>query len=167
MDEWESAAHGLAGQVAALAMERGITLATAESCTAGLVSHLLGRTPGVSTVFLGGIVAYANEAKRNLLDVPAELLDRHGAVSEAVALAMARGARTRLSADLAVSTTGIAGPGGGSPEKPVGLVYIAVVSGQSEQCIRFQFAGDRQENIHASATSALTLLRAALMGINA
>ncbi|HXT38372.1 MAG TPA: CinA family protein [Chloroflexota bacterium] len=167
MDEWESAAYSLAGQVAGLAMERGITLATAESCTAGLVSHLLGRTPGISAVFLGGIIAYANEAKRTLLDVPAELLDRHGAVSEPVALAMARGARIRLNADLAVSTTGIAGPGGGSPEKPVGLVYVAVVSSQGERCNHFQFEGDRQENIHAAAISALTLLRAALMGTTA
>jgi len=167
MDEWESAAHGLAAQVAVLAMERGITLATGESCTAGLVSHLLSRTPGVSTVFLGGIVAYANEAKRNLLDVPADLLDRHGAVSEAVALAMARGARARLNADLAVSTTGIAGPGGGSAEKPVGLVYIAVVSDEGGRCLRFQFGGDRQENVLAAATEALAMLREALCESNA
>ncbi|MGH2410823.1 MAG: CinA family protein, partial [Chloroflexota bacterium] len=164
MDEWESTARSLAGQMAVLAMERGITFATAESCTTGLVSHLLGRTPGVSAVFLGGIVAYSNEAKRSLLDVPPELLDRHGAVSEPVALAMARGARSRFSADLAVATTGIAGPGGGSPEKPVGLVYIAISSAAGENCRRYQFHGPRYAIMLAAATEALALLRDALPG---
>jgi len=155
--------RALAHQVATLAIDRGVTLATAESCTTGLVAHLLGRTAGVSAVFLGGIVAYANAAKRDLLGVPAALLARHGAVSEPVARSMALGARERFGAALAVSTTGIAGPGGGSSEKPVGLVYIAISSGEGERCRRFQFRGDREDTMLAAAVEALAMLREALL----
>ena len=107
-----------------LCRERGLTLATAESCTGGLVAARLTSVPGSSDVFLGGVVAYANEVKEAELDVPAEVLAEHGAVSAETAAAMARGARERLGADVAVAVTGIAGPGGGTPEKPVGLVYL-------------------------------------------
>jgi PncC family amidohydrolase len=163
MDEAENAARVVADRVATEAMALGISLATAESCTVGLISHLLGRTPGVSAVFLGGIIAYGNEAKRDLLDVPAELLARHGAVSEPVALAMARGARARFGAALAVSTTGVAGPGGGSMEKPVGLVYIALSSTAGEDCRRFQFAGRRDTIMFGAACEALKLVLASLV----
>jgi PncC family amidohydrolase len=152
----------LAAKVAALALERRTTLATAESCTGGMVAGLLTDIAGVSAVYLGGVVAYANEAKRDLLAVPEELLVAHGAVSEPVALAMARGARTGLQADLALATTGIAGPGGGTEQKPVGLTYIAVAGARGEQCRRFRFEGDRAENRVAAAREALVLILEAL-----
>src|SRR5205823_10547788 len=107
-----------------LCRAEGVTLATAESCTGGLVAARLTSVPGSSDVFLGSVVAYSDEVKRAELDVPAELLERHGAVSAEVAAAMARGARARLGADVAVAVTGIAGPGGGTEEKPVGPVYV-------------------------------------------
>lgn len=156
------AAQALAATVANLAIARGVTLATAESCTGGLVAHLLTRTPGVSAIFLGGIVAYANEAKRDLLGVDWDLLLVHGAVSEPVALAMARGARARFGSALAVSTTGIAGPGGATAEKPVGLVFIAISGSDGEACSRFRFDGDRAENIAEAAHAALLLLQGRL-----
>jgi len=112
--------------VAALAAQKNITLAVAESLTGGLVMNRLCHIPGISAHFLGGCVAYANEAKVSQLGVPAELIAQHGAVSGEVAEAMARGAKERFGADLAVSTTGIAGPGGGSDAKPVGLAYIGI-----------------------------------------
>ena len=148
-----------AAEVASLAMASGTSLVTAESCTGGLVAALLAQQPGVSAVLLGGIVAYANEVKRDLLGVPEELLVAHGAVSEPVALAMARGACRVVGAALAVATTGVAGPGGGSVEKPVGLVYIAVATGQDATCWRFRFDGDRAENILAATGEALRVLR--------
>jgi PncC family amidohydrolase len=152
----------LAAEVADLAIQRGTTLCTAESCTGGMVAQLLTRTPGVSAVFLGGIVAYANRAKVELLSVGGGMLEMHGAVSDQVARAMACGARARFHADLAVSTTGVAGPAGGSPEKPVGLVYVAVSGDALDLCSRFQFGGDRSENTVAAAYEALLLLRQAL-----
>ncbi len=116
----------LASVVLAALRQRGETLAVAESCTAGGVGAALGAVPGASDVFIGGVIAYANQIKQALLGVPADTLASHGAVSEAVALAMAEGARRCTGADWAVAVTGIAGPGGGSAEKPVGLVYFAV-----------------------------------------
>ena len=107
-----------------LCRERGLTLATAESCTGGLVAARLTSVPGSSDVFLGGVVSYANEVKTAALGVPEDVLAAHGAVSAETAAAMAEGARRRLDADVAVAVTGIAGPGGGSDEKPVGLVYV-------------------------------------------
>ena len=104
----------------------GLKLAVAESCTGGLVGERLTNIPGSSDVFLGGVIAYHNDVKRKLLGVRAEDMERFGAVSEEVALQMAAGVRERLGADVGVSVTGIAGPGGGTPEKPVGLVWIAI-----------------------------------------
>jgi PncC family amidohydrolase len=152
----------LAERVASLAIARGISVATAESCTGGLIAHLLTEIPGISAVFPGSIVAYANAAKADLLHVPLDDLQRYGAVSESVALAMARGARAAFAADLAVSTTGIAGPGGATPTKPVGLVYIAIATGAGERCERYLFQGTRRENIAAATGAALDLLYAAL-----
>jgi nicotinamide-nucleotide amidase len=152
--------------VAELVVERaralGHTLATAESCTGGLVGARLTDVPGASDVYAGGVVAYSNEAKRRQLGVPAELLDRHGAVSAEAAEGMAEGARAALGADVAVAVTGIAGPGGGSPEKPVGLVYIAVAAPAGRSTQRFTFSGDR-ETVRARATAqSLHALRRAL-----
>ena len=123
------------GARAALCRERGLTLATAESCTGGLVAARLTSVPGSSDVFLGGVVSYANEVKARALGVPEEVLREHGAVSAETAAAMAAGARARLGADVAVAVTGIAGPGGGTAEKPVGLVYLHASGPDGERAI--------------------------------
>jgi PncC family amidohydrolase len=153
----------LADAVARRAMARRVCLATAESCTGGLVAHLLTRTPGISDVFMGGIVAYSNVAKHEILGVPMDMLKAHGAVSDPVARTMASGAFALLRANLAVSTTGVAGPGGGSPEKPVGLVFIAVAGPSTDICARFHFAGDRADTVMAATYEALKLLDSALL----
>ena len=152
----------LASAAATQALALGISIATAESCTTGLVAHLLGQTPGISAVFPGGIVAYGNETKRDMLGVDQHLLDRFGAVSEPVAIAMARGAREALGALVGVATTGIAGPGGGTAVKPVGLTFVAVSSPTGDSCARFCFLGNRAENMASAAEAALSLLLAAL-----
>ena len=137
----------------------GLTLATAESCTGGLVSARLTDVPGSSDVFLGGIVSYSNEAKMRQLGVSPEVLERHGAVSAEAAEAMAEGARTALGADAAVSVTGIAGPDGGTPEKPVGLVFISAVTPDRATTERIVLSGDR-EAVRGRATAlALHTLR--------
>jgi nicotinamide-nucleotide amidase len=133
--------------------ERGLTLATAESCTGGLVAARLTAVPGSSDVVAGGVIAYAETVKEQVLGVPAALLAAHGAVSAEVAAAMARGARERLGADVGVSVTGIAGPGGGSAEKPVGLVFIHASSEHGERAARTDFPGDR-DTIRARAVVA-------------
>ena len=115
--------------IVCLLAERNLTLATAESCTGGLVAHRITNVPGASKVFLGGIVAYSNEAKKKFLGVRPESLSRHGAVSAAVAREMAEGARKKFGADLAIAITGIAGPSGGTKAKPVGTVFIALAGG--------------------------------------
>jgi nicotinamide-nucleotide amidase len=141
---------------------RGWTLATAESCTGGLVGARLTDVPGASDVFLGAVVAYADEVKRQALGVPEELLLRHGAVSAEAAEAMAAGARTTLAADAAVAVTGIAGPGGGTPEKPVGLVYVGLQTPETSATWRVQLPGDR-EAVRTRATAlALHRLRGLL-----
>ncbi len=138
---------------------RGLTLATAESCTGGLVGGRLTDVPGSSDVFLGGVVAYSDAAKATALGVPAELLAEHGAVSAEVAEAMARGARAALGADVAVAVTGIAGPGGATAEKPVGLVFLHASGPDGELPRRLDFPGDR-ETIRTRATvAALHLIR--------
>jgi nicotinamide-nucleotide amidase len=142
--------------VAELVVDRcralGLTLATAESCTGGLVGARLTDVPGASDVYAGGVVAYSNAAKQRQLGVPGRVLERHGAVSPEAAEAMADGARSALKTDVAVAVTGIAGPGGGSPEKPVGLVYVAVAAPEERVTRRFVFTGDR-ETVRARATA--------------
>jgi nicotinamide-nucleotide amidase len=143
---------------------RTVRLATAESCTGGLLAKMLTDEPGSSAFLAYGFIAYANEAKTQLLGVETELIERHGAVSEAVASAMARGALERTSADLALSITGIAGPDGGTPTKPVGTVCIALAwrSPSAEAVVSartFQFPGDREMIRDRSAKMALSLLR--------
>ena len=117
-----------AERVAELLKKHNRTVATAESCTGGLIAKLLTDIPGSSEYFIEGVVAYANQAKTRLLGVPTELITEHGAVSKQVAVAMALGCRAKSGADFALSTTGIAGPTGGTPEKPIGLVYIALAN---------------------------------------
>jgi nicotinamide-nucleotide amidase len=136
-----------------LCRARGLTLATAESCTGGMVATRLTGVPGASDVFRGSVVAYANGAKEAGLGVSAELIAEHGAVSAEVAAAMAAGARERLNVDVAVAVTGVAGPGGGTPEKPVGLVFAHAVGPDGEKSVRTELPGDR-ETIRGRATAA-------------
>ena len=136
-----------------LCRARGLTLATAESCTGGMVASRITAVPGASDVFVGSVVAYAKAVKEAGLDVPAELLATYGAVSAEAAAAMAVGARRRLGADVAVAVTGVAGPGGGTPEKPVGLVFAHAVSPDGEKSVRTELPGDR-DMIRGRATAA-------------
>jgi nicotinamide-nucleotide amidase len=142
-----------------LCRERGLTLATAESCTGGMVAQRLTSIPGSSAAFVGAIVAYADEVKSTELGVPAEVLERNGAVSSETAAAMAQGARERLGTDVAVAVTGIAGPDGGSDEKPVGLVYLHAVGPNGARGVDFVFPGDRESIRRRAAVTALHLVR--------
>lgn len=142
-----------------LLKERGLTLATAESCTGGLVAARLTAVPGASDVFLGAVVAYSNEVKAAQLGVPEDVLAAHGAVSEQAAAAMAHGARTQLGADVAVAVTGVAGPGGGTEEKPVGLVFLHAAGPAGELARRLDFPGDRETIRQRAAVAALHLAR--------
>ncbi len=146
-----------ASAVLALLRERGRTLAVAESCTGGLVSAALTSVPGASLSFKGGVVAYDNAVKVSQLGVGARTLEAAGAVSEATAREMARGARERLGADLGLSTTGVAGPDGGTPEKPVGLVWIALDDGDA-RAHRLELRGDRDAIQRRATTAALGIL---------
>jgi nicotinamide-nucleotide amidase len=145
--------------VLALLEARGLRLATAESCTGGMVAARLTGVAGASRAFVGGVVAYANEVKEGELGVSAELLERYGAVSPEAARAMAQGARERLGADVAVAVTGIAGPDGGTPEKPVGLVYLHVEGPDGGIGREFSFPGDRGSIRARSTVGALHLVR--------
>jgi PncC family amidohydrolase len=149
---------GLAERLQGIGLGRGVTVAVAESCTGGLVADAITDVPGSSGYFLGGVVSYADAAKRDLLGVPAEVLAAHGAVSAQVARAMAEGARSRLAADVAAAVTGIAGPDGGSPSKPVGLTYVAVADADGVDVRRYVWEGDRIANKVASAVAVLELL---------
>ena len=140
-------------QIADALLAQHLTLATAESCTGGLVGAALTSLPGSSAWYRGGVIAYANELKSGLLGISPELLAAHGAVSAQTAQAMAEGARAGTAADFAVSITGIAGPGGGTPGKPVGLVFLAVASPAGTATFEHRFPGARPE-IRAAATRA-------------
>lgn len=142
-----------------LARERGLKLATAESCTGGLVGARLTEVPGASEVFLGAVVAYANEIKQALLGVSSETLGQHGAVSAECALEMARGARQALGVDVALSVTGIAGPDGGSADKPVGLVFFCATSEKETLAQEIRFSGDRDQIRRYATVAALHLMR--------
>jgi PncC family amidohydrolase len=151
-------------QIGHALMHRGWTLALAESCTGGLIGHRLTNVPGSSAYFLGSIVAYAYEAKEHLLGVRHQTLYEHGAVSRETAIEMARGARRSLSADVGLSVTGIAGPGGGLPDKPVGLTWVGLSRRDRDQAERFVWSGDRLANKEQSAEAALQLLLNVLTG---
>jgi PncC family amidohydrolase len=141
-----------------LLRQRGLSLATAESCTGGLVSHLITNVPGSSDYFPGGITAYANDVKMRLLGVAQATLIAYGAVSAETALDMARGIRNVLGADIGLSVTGIAGPGGDSDGKPVGLVWIGLSTPDGDIAHRFNWHGDRIANKEQSATQAIELV---------
>ncbi len=145
-------------EIGTLLIRQGLTLATAESCTGGLLGHRITNVSGSSAYYLGGFVTYSNEAKEALLGVPHETLLTHGAVSEHTARQMARGACQRMAADVGISVTGIAGPTGGTPDKPVGLVYVALSASDAELCERYVWQGDRLSNKEQSAEAALRLL---------
>jgi PncC family amidohydrolase len=147
----------LVERVAGALRQRHLSVAVAESCTAGLLAAALTDPPGASVYLLGGVVAYANEVKRRLLDVPPELLERHGAVSRECAEAMARGARGLFAADLGVSVTGIAGPAA-EGDKPVGLTFVAVAFGERLEAREHRWNGDRAANRAASVEAALDLM---------
>jgi competence/damage-inducible protein CinA-like protein len=144
--------------------ERGLTVATAESCTGGLLAARLTERPGSSAWVLGGVTAYANSAKEQLLDVPAEVLAEYGAVSPEVAVALAEGARARFGADIGVGITGVAGPGGGTPDKPVGTVHICVAGPDGTELRALRLPGSRTAVRERSVTRAMHLLRTMLVG---
>jgi PncC family amidohydrolase len=149
-------------RIGQLLTARHLTLAVAESCTGGLVAHRLTNVPGSSTYFLGGVVAYAYDVKEKLLDVNHDTLYDFGAVSEQTAREMARGVRRALRADLGAAVTGIAGPGGGLPGKPVGLTWIALSTRDVELAEQHLWTGDRLANKESSAEAVLMLLVAHL-----
>ncbi len=150
---WGDGEDDLATLLLAALRVRGNSLAIAESCTGGLLGGRLTEAPGSSDVFRGGVIAYSNRAKGDLLDVPIALIEAHGAVSREVAEAMAAAVATRFGADTAISITGVAGPGGGSAEKPVGTVWFGLLQGGVVDSVRMQFPGDRSE-VRARATQA-------------
>ncbi|NOX44119.1 MAG: CinA family protein [Caldiserica bacterium] len=151
-------------EVGRILRERGLTLAVAESCTGGLLSSLITDVPGSSDYFRGGIVAYSNAVKERVLGVPGDVLATVGAVSAECARAMAEGVRGLLKADIGIATTGIAGPGGGTPTKPVGLVYIALAHAGGVLVREFRFVGARRGNKHSAAHEALRILHDFLRG---
>jgi PncC family amidohydrolase len=148
----------LAQELARRCLALDVRIVTAESCTGGLVAHTLTEIPGSSAWFLGGVVAYADDIKRGVLGVPAETIAAHGAVSAQSAVAMAEGARRLLGGDLAVSVTGVAGPTGGSPSKPVGLTYVAVAYAAGHDVRRHIWSFDRSGNKLASTEAAIVML---------
>jgi PncC family amidohydrolase len=141
-----------------LLRQRNVTLVAAESCTGGLIADRITNVPGSSEYFLGGIIAYAYEAKVALLNVSWDTLNAYGAVSSEVVLEMARGARAAFNSDLAVSISGIAGPGGGLPEKPVGTTWIGLSTPDGDWSRKFVWSGDRLQNKAFSAEAALQFL---------
>jgi nicotinamide-nucleotide amidase len=153
--------------VAELLRERGLTLALAESCTGGLLASRLTSVPGASEFLERGYVTYSNQAKVELLGVDPALIEAHGAVSEEVARAMAEGARRAAGTDLAVAITGIAGPGGETPGKPVGLVFLALAGTLGDRLRRVQFPGDRERVRRQAAQAALEMIRRAVLGLSA
>ena len=155
---------GVAENLVELLKALGLTCATAESCTGGSVGQAITAVPGSSAVFLGGVISYANVVKQNVLGVPAAVLETVGAVSADCAAAMAVGARRLLGADLAVSVTGIAGPDGGSAEKPVGLVWFGLATVQGVRTERAIFRGDRAGIRAHAAVHALGMLAVAAAG---
>ena len=144
--------------------ERGLSLATAESCSGGLVADTITDVPGSSDYFIGGVVAYAYEAKVALLHVSWDTLRAHGAVSRETVVEMARGVRTALGADIGISISGIAGPSGGLPDKPVGTTWIGLSANDGDWARKFVWDGDRRGNKEASALAALQIVQDYLDG---
>jgi PncC family amidohydrolase len=144
--------------------QRGLRLVLAESCTGGLIGHRMTNVPGSSEYFVGGVVAYAYEAKAKILGVSWDTLNGFGAVSSETVLEMARGAKKILDADVAVSISGIAGPGGGTADKPVGTTWVGLAAADGEWSRDFHFNGNREQNKASSADAALQMLLDYLLG---
>ncbi len=142
--------------------ERKLTLSVAESCTGGLMASCITDIPGSSQYFRGGVIAYQNDVKENILGVPHEIIAEHGVISEETVRAMATGCKRLFASDIAVAITGLAGPGGGSTETPVGVVYIAIADGTGVAARRFQWSGDRIQNKRSAVHAAITLIREVL-----
>jgi nicotinamide-nucleotide amidase len=141
---------------------RNLTLSVAESCTGGYISHLITQNPGCSKVFFGGTVSYSNRLKESILGVKTDTLEKFGAVSEETVTEMVQGALRQFKTDYAIAVTGIAGPDGGTPEKPVGTVWVAVASSAKTDVKKLTFGNRRRQNIERSAISALTMLNTLL-----
>ncbi len=156
---FSTTAESLEEVVANALVQHKSTISTAESCTGGLLAERLTRTPGSSAYFLGGVVSYSNELKSSWVDVPAEMIQAHGAVSAEVALALADGIRRRTGSTLGVGITGVAGPSGGTPEKPVGLVHIAMTDGGTPREHGIRFPGDRERVRWQASQTALDMVR--------
>jgi nicotinamide-nucleotide amidase len=153
----EAVALERSARLADLLRAGGLTCATAESCTGGLIGHRITALAGSSDYFMGGVIAYTNDAKQKLLGVPGEILQQVGAVSPECARAMADGARAAFSTDLGIASTGIAGPSGATARKPVGLIYIAVATPETTEVRELRLHGGRLENIRETALQALEL----------
>ena len=156
----------LATEVGKRLREKGLTLGTVESASGGIIAQLITGVPGSSDYFKGGIVAYSNELKVGLLGVRRETIDRFGAVSRETALAMASGGRERLGVDICLADTGIAGPAGATPEKPVGLFYLGLAHKGGAESRRHLFTGSREQNRQDAAEAALTWLKEYLKELN-
>ena len=148
----------LAARLQERCLARGMRLATVESCTGGLVGHVITETPGSSGYYVGGFVTYSDQLKQAMVDVPGEVLAAHGAVSAQTAVAMASGGRARTGADIGAAVTGIAGPDGGSDQKPIGLTYVAVTDSAGSEVRRHVWDGERTDNKRASAEALLELI---------
>jgi PncC family amidohydrolase len=154
----DDALIALAARLGERCQALGLRIATIESCTGGLIGHAITEVPGSSGYYLGGFVTYSDDAKRAMVGVTGDVLEAHGAVSAQTAMAMAMGGRDRTAADIGIAVTGIAGPDGGSPAKPVGLTYVAVADAAGCEVRRFVWTGSRAENKRASAQAALELV---------
>jgi nicotinamide-nucleotide amidase len=148
----------LINKISSMLKNKKLKIATAESCTGGLIAHTLTNISGSSDYFDRGIVSYSNLSKKQLLDVPEDILIKHGAVSEPAAKSMAEGVRTKSNVDIGIATTGIAGPTGGTDDKPVGLVFISVSTKEETFVEKFQFHGNRLENKEETCENALKML---------
>ena len=153
------------GVVAAFLTDRELTLSIAESCTGGLITDRLTDVPGSSVFLERGVVTYSNTSKVELLGVPSSIIEKHGAVSEEVAILMAEGVKRLAGTDIGLSTTGIAGPAGGTGGKPVGTVFVALSTGEGTTCRRFLFRWDRRRIKEISSQIALNMLRRFLIGV--
>jgi nicotinamide-nucleotide amidase len=150
--------YSLSANVGVELSKAGLQVAVAESCTGGMLGEWLSAVPGSSEYFLGGVISYDNRLKEGLLGIPPDVIREHGAVSTETALAMARGVMALVGAGIAVSVTGVAGPGGGTMAKPTGLTYIALVTGDTERVEQHIWQGDRQANREQSARRALQMI---------
>ena len=155
----------LEGVIGRLLKEAGETISIAESCTGGFITHLLTNIPGSSEYFCGGVVTYSNSSKEEILKVPLDIIEKHGAVSSNVALKMAKGVKDIYKSSIGAGITGIAGPGGGTLQKPVGTVFISIISDDREVVKGFRFKGNREEIKILASYMFMELLRRQLLGI--